>query len=60
MVFKEALHIVSTNLILKLIVPGWATGLHKQLRQTQLPFQELEVCLLVLRYSYAHNRYHWC
>jgi hypothetical protein len=49
MAFKEALHVVSSNMVLKLIVPRWATGLNKQFRQTQLAFQELEVCLLVIR-----------
>jgi len=51
MAFKEALHVVSSNMVLKLIVPRWATGLNKQFRQTQLAFQELEQYMVEMIHS---------
>ncbi|EGN92850.1 hypothetical protein SERLA73DRAFT_98604, partial [Serpula lacrymans var. lacrymans S7.3] len=42
MTFKDALHIVTTNLVLKLTVPKWAFGLTKRLQRTWLAFEELE------------------
>ncbi|KIM82712.1 hypothetical protein PILCRDRAFT_7625 [Piloderma croceum F 1598] len=42
MTFKEALHIVSTDMILRLIVPEWAMGLTTRLRNVRVAFEELE------------------
>ena len=44
MTFKDALHILSSNLILKLILPGWAKYFSKQARKIDLAFMELKVC----------------
>jgi hypothetical protein len=43
MTFKDALHILSANLILKLVVPDWAMNLTKQTRKVGLAFTELKV-----------------
>jgi hypothetical protein len=43
MTFKEALHIVSNDMILRLIVPEWAMGLTERLRNVHVAFEELEV-----------------
>ncbi|KAH9057200.1 cytochrome P450 [Lactarius vividus] len=41
MPFKDALHIVSTNLILKMGVPNWAMKLTERTRRVNLAFDEL-------------------
>ena len=45
MTFKDALHILSTNLIEKIILPDWAKYLTKQTRKVDLAFKELKVGL---------------
>ncbi|KAG5648538.1 hypothetical protein DXG03_003149 [Asterophora parasitica] len=42
MTFKGALHVVTTDIFLKLIVPERALGLTKRLRNVRLAFNELE------------------
>ncbi|EGO29677.1 hypothetical protein SERLADRAFT_433647 [Serpula lacrymans var. lacrymans S7.9] len=42
MTFKDSLHTVTTNLIIKLVVPKWAYGLSKRLERVGLAFDELE------------------
>jgi hypothetical protein len=44
MTFKDALHILSTNLILKIVLPDWAKYLTKKKSETDLAFTELKVC----------------
>ena len=44
MTFKDALHILSTNLILKIVLPDWAKYLTKKKRETDLAFKEIKVC----------------
>ena len=46
MTFKDALHILSTNVILKIVVPNWAKNLTKQTRKVNLAFTEMKVCYL--------------
>ncbi|KAI0279041.1 cytochrome P450 [Russula aff. rugulosa BPL654] len=46
MTFKDALHILSTNLVQKLIVPSWAKNLTKRLRNVELAFTELKQYML--------------
>ncbi|KAF8638029.1 hypothetical protein AX16_010661 [Volvariella volvacea WC 439] len=41
--FKNALHIVTTDIFLKLIFPDWVMGLTGRLRQARQAFQELEM-----------------
>jgi hypothetical protein len=43
--FKNALHIVSSNVFLKLVVPNFALGLTEKFRNIRLAFNELEVRL---------------
>lgn len=43
MSFKDALHVVSTEVITKLITPKWAMGLTAHLRKTRLAYEELDV-----------------
>jgi hypothetical protein len=43
MTFKDALHIMSTNLILKIILPNWAKYLTKHTREVDLAFTEIKV-----------------
>jgi hypothetical protein len=52
MTFKDALHILSTNVILKIILPDWAKNLTEQTRKVHLAFTELEVCESSLLYVY--------
>lgn len=51
MTFKEALHIVSTDMILRLTVPKWAMGLTARLRNVRVAFEELEVCTIFLFFT---------
>jgi hypothetical protein len=48
MTFKDALHILSTNLIVKLSLPGWAKNLTKHSRKVHQAFLELKVCFTKL------------
>ena len=43
MTFKDALHILSTNLALKMIIPKWAMHLTKHTRRVDLAFAEIKV-----------------
>ena len=43
MTYKDALHVVTNDFILKLTVPGWALGLTPRLRKVKLGFEELHV-----------------
>jgi hypothetical protein len=45
--FKDALHVVTTDIFLKLIVPDRALGLTKRLNNVRVAFNELQVRLLV-------------
>ena len=44
MTYKDALHVVTHDFILKLMFPGWALGLTSRLRKVKLGFEELHVC----------------
>jgi len=44
MTFKDALHILSINMVIKIVVPNWANNLTKQTREVDLAFTELKVC----------------
>ena len=44
MTFKDALHLLSTNLILKIALPDWASNLTEHTRNINLAFKELKVC----------------
>ena len=48
MTFKDALHISSTNLLVKLALPDWAKYLTKHTRKVDLAFTELQVCCSIL------------
>ena len=53
MTFKDALHILSSNLILKISLPGWTTNLTERTRKIELAFNELKVpCLSRYLFSY--------
>ena len=43
MTFKDALHILSANLMMKLSLPGWTKNLTKHNRKVQQSFVELKV-----------------
>jgi len=43
MTFKDALHVLSTNLVLKIILPNWAKYLTKHTRAVDLAFTEIKV-----------------
>jgi hypothetical protein len=43
MTFKDALHTLSTNLVLKLAVPLWAKNLTKRSKKVNMAFMELKV-----------------
>ena len=43
MTFKDALHIMSTNLFVKIIFPNWAKYLVKHIRKVDLAFTEIKV-----------------
>ncbi|KII87602.1 hypothetical protein PLICRDRAFT_54684 [Plicaturopsis crispa FD-325 SS-3] len=51
MTFKDALHVVSTDVFLKLIIPNWAMGLTKRFRTVRLAFDELERYMLEMIYA---------
>ena len=44
MTFKDALHILSTNIVLKIVLPDWAKNVTKHTRKVDLAFMELKVC----------------
>jgi hypothetical protein len=48
MTFKDALHISSTNLLVKISLPDWAKYLTKHTRKVDLAFAELKVCYFIL------------
>ena len=43
MTFKDALHIMSTNLFLKIILPNWAMNFTKHTRMVDMAFSEIKV-----------------
>jgi hypothetical protein len=43
MTYKDALHVTTTDFVLKLTVPGWALSLTPRLRKVKLGFEELHV-----------------
>jgi hypothetical protein len=44
MTYKDALQALSTDVLLKLLIPEWATNLTKRTARVHLAFRELEVC----------------
>ncbi|KAH9998676.1 cytochrome P450 [Russula vinacea] len=42
MTFKDALHILSTNIVLKIVLPDWAKNVTKHTRKVDLAFMELK------------------
>ena len=46
MTFKEALRIISNNLIKKKVLPDWVKYLTKQEGKADLAFKDLKVCYL--------------
>ena len=50
MTFKDALHILSANVILKVILPGWSKNLTEHNRKIDESVVELKVC-----YSYLQR-----
>jgi hypothetical protein len=46
MTFKDALHVVSVDVVWKLLIPSWAMGLTARLRRVHLAFDELEVSIV--------------
>jgi hypothetical protein len=44
MTFKDALHILSSNLILRIVLPRWAKHFSKHARKIDLASKELKVC----------------
>ena len=44
MAFKDALHVLSTNLVKKMIIPDWVKPFMKVSRNVELAFTELKVC----------------
>ena len=43
MSFKDALHVVSTDMFLHAVLPGWAMGLTKRFRVCRQAITELQV-----------------
>ena len=43
MTFKEALHIVSTDMGLRILLPEWAMGLTQRFRKVRIAFEDFEV-----------------
>jgi hypothetical protein len=46
MSFKESLHLVTTNVYTKMLVPSWPMGFTGPLRKISLAFDELEVVVV--------------
>jgi hypothetical protein len=44
MTYKDALHVLSTNVIMKILVPEWAKNVTERTARVHLAFRELEVC----------------
>ena len=44
MTFKDALHLLSTNLVQKIVLPDWTKYLTKHTRKVDLAFMEIKVC----------------
>ena len=64
MPFKDALHILSANLVQKITLPDWAKYLTKKARMIDLAFMELKVCYFtvakcacVIYISYLEQQY---
>jgi hypothetical protein len=58
MTFKDALHILSTNLVLKIILPDWAMHLTKHTRKVDLSFTEIKVRYFKKPYFRLFQPYH--
>ena len=43
MAFKDSLRVVTSNLILKMIIPSWAMKLTERTRKIELAFDEVKV-----------------
>jgi hypothetical protein len=52
MTFKDALHILSTDVMLKIILPDWAKNLTERTRKVHLAFSEMRVCAFGLSLLY--------
>jgi hypothetical protein len=60
MTFKDALHILSTNIILKIALPKWATNLTKHTREVNQAFIEIKVrCSKVVLSHLCFMVEHW-
>jgi hypothetical protein len=61
MTFKDALHILSTNLIMKILLPSWTKNLTKHSRKVEQAFIELKVryscCTCVIDVSRFKQQY---
>jgi hypothetical protein len=55
MTFKDALHILSTNMILKIALPDWAKNATERTRKVHLAFAELRVCDFGLSLYYIYH-----
>ncbi|KAI0064390.1 hypothetical protein BV25DRAFT_316258 [Artomyces pyxidatus] len=42
--FKDALHVVSSEVVTKILVPDWAADLTSRTRKVRLAYEELDVC----------------
>ena len=58
MTFKDALHIMSTNMVLKFILPNWAKYLTKHVRKLDLAFKEIKVRYFKSFYLLLFHPYH--
>jgi hypothetical protein len=52
MTFRDSLRIVCVDMLIKLVVPGWAMGFTERLRNIRLAFREFEV-----RFPGVHMKY---
>jgi len=59
MSYKDALHTATTNSLLKIIVPDWAMGLTKTLRDTKQAYDEIYVSLSYLAHVLTGHSMHF-
>jgi len=52
MTFKDTMHVVSSTIFQKLLIPNWMMGFTERTRRTRLAFEELEVRTSIRRFTH--------
>lgn len=59
MTFKDALHIVSTDMMIPILVPEWFPNISKRLRNVRTAMAELRVRIILFSPSASLSLFHY-